>query len=131
MKYHRAIGFPKSLILPEGKFWLVWSDHAYLKFQSLFDSLSVPKYETVNADTIIEIHTKNDVDCENFVTRTVFTETEDVITCFKLIGKKRLLVISFWMNNKDDNHETLDKSKYDLPDNYNSKEIDFIYGGHL
>jgi hypothetical protein len=132
MKYHKDIGFPKSLILPNGKLRLIYTHHANEKSESIFGDAKIMHslfdYIYAYKYWIIEATTDDNVTCKSFVTRyrvTLF----DIVLVVKILTDHTGLVLTVWDNNKGDNHETLDKSKYDLPDNNNSKEIDLIYAG--
>jgi hypothetical protein len=132
MKYHRIIGFPKSLVFPNGILNLIYTKHADEKSQFIFGDEKIMHdlfdHIYANKDWIIEVTTDDNIICKSFVTR-YRVAAFDIVLVVKILTNHTGLVITVWDNNTEDNHETLDKSKYDLPDNNNSKEIDLIYAG--
>lgn len=82
----------------------------------------------VDENSIVEVVTEDNKKCDLILTRYKRTAF-DIILSIKPLTSYIALVITVWDNDSSDHHETLDKSKYDLPDNNNSKEIDEIYAG--
>jgi hypothetical protein len=127
MKYHKDLGFPKTLKFPDYVIDLTWSFHAIRKaFKTGIGVTSV--LLGVDQKYVVEVETYDNKEINSVVLRMPWNEHHDLCFSIRLFYKTGV-VKTIWVNNKKDNHETLDKSKYDLPDNYNSKEIDLIYGG--
>src|SRR5580692_10522144 len=106
MKYHRSIGFPKSLILPNGRFSLIYTDHADLKSERIFGLASVMHdlfdHVYIDKNSIIEATTDDNVYCKTVVIRYRVTMF-DIILSLKLITGRTGLVLTVWDNNIGDN----------------------------
>ena len=130
MKYHKEIGFPKSLIFPKYLVHLHWTDHACDKMNSFgLAGGKLLKTHIYKKDTIeVEVNDKTGI-ITDIVVRLPYSQKYDIAFALSITKTKHAVIKTVWLNNKKDQHKTLDRSKYDLPDNYNSKEIDKIYGG--
>jgi hypothetical protein len=113
MLYHRDIGFPESLRIPTGTRALWYSTHAKQRFEGKYKgNLILPSYIKITSENVIEIATKNNIDCDKIVVRTNYDDRKDM--CLVLIPNKGK-VVTIWINNKDDKHESLNKEKYNTP----------------
>ena len=127
MRYHKNIGFPKSIVIPKKKLLLVYTHHAIEKYKN-GDIYPIVTHLKIELKDVIEVRTKDNVKCTSLLVRKKLDKRRDLTLSIKPF-EKYAVVITVWVNNKKDKHKTLDRSKYDLPDNYNSKEIDYIYAG--
>lgn len=125
MRYHKYVGFPNSIIFPEKIIHLTYfTDHAKEKIGTI---KKFPTAIMVSLDTVIEIETKDDVTIKKAVIRQPYTSKKDIIIALKIRkDRKQATVISFWLNNDDDQHETLNKSKYDIPKEHHSRSLEEI-----
>jgi hypothetical protein len=127
MKYNKAIGFPDSIFIPKYKIHLFYSNHATDKINQ-FGMCKYPIDIQLTIENIVELDTVDGKKIDNVVVRLPYNNTEGIVLSLMLF-KRTAVVKTIWLNNINDTHQTLDKSKYDIPDNYNSKEIDQIYAG--
>jgi hypothetical protein len=110
--YHREIGFPKDLKLPEGIYNLEHSEHT--KQAACTDRYGMIKLPTV-LDTskaiLIELELENNVPTKG-VWRTSYDNKYDIIIV--MIIKTRVTK-TVWLNEKNDIHKTLKHWLYDTP----------------
>jgi hypothetical protein len=111
--YHREIGFPDTLRIPEGRVDLWYSVHARERIEGKYKGfLILPSFVIINKNNVIEVGTDNNITCNKVLVRTSYDNKKDIcVVCNPYNGK----VITLWTNYKNDKHETLDKSKYDIP----------------
>lgn len=126
MRYHVCLGFPKTIVFPT-EVNLIYSRHAIMRKQENKVKLKSKKLK-IELSEIIEVRTEDNKKARSILVRKKLNDKKDVLLSLRL-GKKHATVITLWVNNVGDHHATLNESKYDLPDNYNSREIDFIYAG--
>jgi hypothetical protein len=113
MLYHREVGFPSSLKLPQGRKNLWYSAHARERIEGKYRGfLILPSFIIINKNNIIEVGTENNVICNKVLVRTSYDDRKDICVVFNPNTGK---VITLWTNYKNDKHETLDKTKYNVP----------------
>jgi len=127
MKYHKKTGLPNSIFIPDWWIHLIYSLHAVEKLRE-YKVTNEPVKIKLTKENIVELTTINNTAIESAVVRLLYNDEKDIIISL-LLFRRTAVIKTVWLNNKVDDHETLDKSKYDIPDNYNSKEIDQIYAG--
>lgn len=116
-RYHKKIGFPKSIFIPdEISVSLKLSKHA--KHKAKQKHLTFTGRGTIEKIDIIEISSLDNKTINKIVVRIPanWKKNKDLIFVVELLphtfkGK----LITFWLNDKKDRHKTLDKSKYDRP----------------
>jgi len=115
MRYHKIIGFPNTLIFPNIFIYLnYWTKHAAQKRDVQYKK--VPTGVLLTPDTAIEITTDDDIHIQKAVIRQKYDNKNDIIISFRLRkSKSQGTIISFWLNDRFDQHATLDKSKYNIP----------------
>lgn len=64
---------------------------------------------------LYEVETKGKDNIVKCVLRTNYNLDKDISIVFAISKKNELIVKTAWLNNKDDRHTTLDKSKYYRP----------------
>jgi hypothetical protein len=128
MRYHICIGFPKTIILPEKEMHVIYTNHALKQMQKRGIKKSYPSLK-IQPQEVIEVRTKDNVNCTSLLIRKELNEKTDIVISVKINSPNTCTIITMWKNNKEDHHNELNEKLYDLPDNYNSREIDFIYAG--
>lgn len=101
MLFHKQFGLP-DLTHEVGVRRLSYSSHA--KDKARMRKIYLPRILSVTLDNIIEY----DSDVDKIVVRVGYDEYRDIVLVIK--GN---LVITVWTNNKNDNHYTLDGSRYE------------------
>lgn len=111
--FHRNLGFPKHISLPKGLFKLIWSNHAIQATENdrygnivRVDGISIDPYRIFE----IELCQEN-ANIIKFCYRSRYNSVFDISYVFHFEGRS-LFVKTVWLNKKDDNHKTLDRSKY-------------------
>jgi hypothetical protein len=113
--YHADLGFPENAKTQHGKMLLDYSPHA---LSAALDDrygniLNLPKsLDTTNAQ-VIEVE-MDGPKTTKVVYRIPYNEEYDLVLV--LIPDKRY-VKTVWLNKNSDLHNTLDTSKYDVPEN--------------
>jgi hypothetical protein len=113
--YHKSIGFPAFVRLPEEVYLrLTYSRHAKHKRKAL--NLTLPHNEIVMFpfDSIIEMYITKKRRIKKILVRRPYDSKKDIIFVLEL-KHFDAKVVTFWFNNKRDNHSTLDKTKYAKP----------------
>jgi hypothetical protein len=112
MRYHRELGFPKTIILPQNPLYLIYSKHATVRYGENALNFNLKKIK-IKLEDIIEIRTKDNIKCSSLLVRKKLDSNRDIILSLK-ISIKKAVVITLWVNNKKDNHKTLNKNLYDI-----------------
>jgi hypothetical protein len=115
-KYHQQKGFPKNTILPQGKYCLTYSEHAkkeFAKDRYNQQNFILPPTIDIHPKSIFEIEIMKDSDKLAKITcRIPFNEELDLSLAIDWQDK---YVKTVWLNHQDDQHETLDLTKYNRP----------------
>lgn len=113
--YHRDIGFPSELQLPEGFMNLRYTKHARERQRDKYNNLKVlPTTVNILKDTVVEVHTDDNVKAKKLLIRINYDKKRDIVMALELIDTGAR-VITFWLNYKKDQHLNLDKTKYTHP----------------
>lgn len=117
MRYHKSIGFPATLIIPDKEVYLGYTKHAKKrkKRPGQFEIKKVPSRIKINKKNIIEITTDNDVNSEIVLIKHPYTKHKNMIMVLQLTSKKNATVITFWINRKKDKHSSLNTNLYNKP----------------
>lgn len=110
--YHREVGFPDSLLIPDLKVKLKYCDHTLEKNLKI-----LPKYIRINKTNIFEVSTFDDIKIKKALVRINYDEKRDMVLVLQILSKAWARVITVWLNKKQDKHYTLDKTKYKIPKN--------------
>ena len=111
MRYHKDLGFPKTIVLPTNQLYLIYSKHATVRYGENALSFKLKKIK-IKLEDIIEIRTKDNITCSSILIRRKHDRNRDIVLSLKISAKKAV-VITLWVNNKGDNHKTLNKNLYD------------------
>lgn len=112
MLFHKDIGFPSWFSAPSGIVELCWTRHADVaRFNDRYGEIR--KYRTLPLDSlvVIEIETDDNV-VKKILYRGRYNDNLDI--CFAIIPDL-WLVKTVWLNERNDIHNTLDRSRYNAP----------------
>lgn len=108
--YHSEIRLPNGFVKPTGRVRLVWSRHAD---EARHDDRygSIRRFSTATLDNleVIEVGVEGGK-VVKILFRGRYTETLDV--CMVLVPGTEWRVKTVWINERNDLHRTLDRSKY-------------------
>lgn len=113
--YHKQLGFPKSVKLTGGLFRLIWSNHAIRAAQSdKYGEIVKVTHISFCPTKVFEIEVCAKGNILKMAYRSHHCEKYDI--CYVLVPSgNQMLVKTVWLNQKKDNHSTLDSSKYCKP----------------
>lgn len=107
--YHHTLGFPKHIELPTFGYCLQYGTHAREEaLQDRFGEITLPNFAELYRAQIVEIGVVNNK-LNKIVARQPHCENFDIVIVFL---PHNGFVKTVWLNHKNDNHKTLDKSKY-------------------
>lgn len=108
------IGFPEGVSIPTGFGALRWSRHALLaRNNDRNGHILAPTSIDFGKCVLIEVDIE-DNEVVKYLVRTSqpFDRVNDVIFALRPLGDSVFLVKTVWLNQKNDLHRTLDKSRY-------------------
>ena len=105
-QYHTEIGFPETIQIPTGRIDFTLGDH--VKKMSDKRAFEIPQSVYLIDDDIVEIKTK-DGNIWRILARIQYTDSKDICLVFNMKYK----LITAWLIDSDDTHETLDKTLYE------------------
>lgn len=113
--YHRDIGFPSTLTVTEGFHKLGYTKHARERQYDKYEGLRVlPTVINIKKENVVEIHTDDNIKPKKLLIRIHYDKKRDIVLALQpLDGFAK--VITFWLNDKRDQHLNLDKTKYTHP----------------
>lgn len=132
MNYHKDLGFPDTLTIPNVILHLQYTLHAQDRKtrEGKYNELKVlPTIIRTNPSNIFEIETEDNVYCKKILIRIGYDYKRDITLVLEPLSSTKAKVITFWLNNKGDKHKNFNKDKYTIPDKNNSAELDLIYAG--
>jgi hypothetical protein len=113
MLYHKDIGFPASLRIPEGIVNLWYSGHAKDRIVGKYKGqLILPTFIKITKNNTVEVSTENNIVVNKLLVRTDYDNKKDICVVLNPDTGK---VITLWINYKNDKHESLNRTKYDIP----------------
>ena len=128
--YHREIGFPKTLKIPDLLLDLQYSKHALSRTSRkkknedgtesntyLYRLSLLPTKVRINEKNVYELYTEDDIHCRKVLIRIGYDERYDMIMVLDIINKNNATVVTIWLNRKADKHKTINKEKYKIPNN--------------
>lgn len=116
MLYHKEIGFPKTLFIPQMCLKLEYTKHATERTAKTSIPITKPESALILMKDIVEVETKDDINVTKIVLRTKYNNIYDLVLVLQpnySTGYAR--VITLWLNDFRDTHKTLNKSLYDTP----------------
>lgn len=118
MTYHKDMGFPETLIIPEILVNLQYTGHAIERQQNRIGGLkAIPSIARITKENVFEVSTENDIDCKKVLIRIPYDRKRDIVLVLELLSQEKAKVITFWLNNKKDQHKNFNKEKYNIPQN--------------
>jgi hypothetical protein len=113
--YHRDIGFPESLKVNQGFYKLRYTNHARERQAKKYDGLKVlPSVVNITDKNVVEVHSNDKTTANKLLVRIHYDRTRDIVLALQPFDGY-CKVITFWLNNKKDQHLNLDKTKYTHP----------------
>lgn len=116
MIYHKDVFLPRRIkgMVPQGVKNLFYSRHAKQEFSDKNGQIVPPDSLNFAETTVVEVTVHGNM-LDKLVLRKEHDENNDiVIVCVPCIGnnKKNWFVKTVWLNRKNDNHRTLNRSVY-------------------
>jgi hypothetical protein len=116
-RYHINIGFPKGIILPKGIINFRFSIHA--KKSILYDKysnepLNVSSYLNLAYTQIFEVFVEENR-VKKFVCKTAYNFSHNITLVVAIKTNQVYILCTCWLNEKGDNHKTLNQAIYDKP----------------
>lgn len=118
MIYHKEIGFPETIRIPENiEYELKYTRHALVRKERISKGkiCVIPHMARVTKNNLVEMFTDDNKIIKKAVIRTEYNKYQDIVMVLELLPKHKAKVITFWLNAKKDNHYTLNKTKYTQP----------------
>lgn len=115
MTYHKTLGFPKGLVVPNVSLELKYTKHSLIKQKEL---RIVHEFRSIRPirENLIELNYENEV-ITHMVIRMCYNDSKDIILVLDPNWKtNKAKVITVWLNNKHDQHLSLKKEQYESPD---------------
>lgn len=110
--FHTDIGLPKNFVKPTGRVRLVWSRHAdRARTDDRYGIIRRFSTATLDRLNVIEVGMEGEKVCK-ILFRGRYTEDLDVCMVLVPMTKGSWLVKTVWVNERNDTHRTLDRSKY-------------------
>lgn len=111
--YHAEIGLPRGFVKPTGRVPLRWTRHAdAARRNDRYGDIRRFGSATLDRLTVIEVGIEAG-NVAKILFRGKYTEKLDV--CMVLIPGREWTVKTVWINERNDVHKTLDRSKYVTP----------------
>lgn len=117
--YHREIGFPESLLIPYDTVMnLGFTNHARERMtRENYKVIVLPTVVKLTKSNIVEVYTENKKDVLKILMRVHYDYNRDIVLVLQPdFQKGKMVVITFWLNYKNDQHPGLDMTKYSKPD---------------
>ena len=109
--FHYQVGFPKGLITKLGTIDLKYTGHALKASKDdRYGAMTLPKRLNTNKAQAVEVEI-----IRGMVTKIVYRADYNQELDIVLVVNRDCLVYTVWFNRKDDDHSTLDESKYSKP----------------
>jgi len=115
--YHKTVGFPKDIVIPDRIFDLGYTTHARGRARQRVNGLMVlPTFVRITKENLIEIHTDDNKFIKKAVVKLNYDKKRDIVLVMEIqYSKKKAVVITLYYNNKNHSFDTLDKTKYNKP----------------
>jgi hypothetical protein len=115
MLWHADIRLPSCATLPDWRVSLVWSNHADGERIKDRYAREIPRFETLPLSRfeVIEVETTPDASrVTKWLVRGHWTTDLDLVFALIPTHKTSWFVKTVWVNERNDTHKTLDRSKY-------------------
>jgi len=120
--YHKELGFPNTLVVPNILVNLQYTTHALERREreGKHDELKVlPTIVRVTPENVFEVNTFDNIHCKKVSVRINYDFKRDIILVLELLSESKAKVITFWLNSKKDLHKNFNKDKYTIPNESN------------
>lgn len=116
--YHKTVGFPKDIVIPNRIFNLGYTTHAQNRAKERVNGLMLlPTFVRMTPENLIEIHTDDNKYIKKAVVKLHYDKKRDIILVMEIqYEKKKAVVITLYYNKKNHSFDTLDKTKYNKPE---------------
>jgi hypothetical protein len=116
--YHKTVGFPDTIIIPNRIFNLGYTNHARNRAkQRVKGAFAVlPTFVRLTNENLIEIHTDDNKFIKKAVVKLHYDKTRDIVLVLDIkFPQKKAVVVTLYYNLKNHSFDTLDKTKYNKP----------------
>lgn len=111
--YHVQVYMPASLQFPKGEFALKYTEHAMREAnRDRYGKIAVPAKLNTYQYRIIEVETDVQQNITKIVYKGRYDRDRDLVIV-AIPNGQTMTVKTVWINEKFDNHRTLDRNKYD------------------
>lgn len=116
--YHKTVGFPKDIVVPDRIFHLGYTNHARERARDRVKGFMVlPSIVRLTQENLIEIHTDDNKFIKKAVVKLHYDKKRDIVLVMEIrYPEKKAVVITLYYNKKNHSFETLDKTKFTKPD---------------
>lgn len=111
MLFHKEVGFP-DIDLPDKKYSLKLTHHVVQKSEER--GIDLPQEVNFKNWKIFEIETTENGKVTKVCGRKSYNSRKDI--SIVVATNSELTLVTAWLNRKEDDHETLNRDKYDDPD---------------
>ena len=120
MFYHKKLGIPQEVEIPDVEFSLHYTRHALIRSKQRLRYVGrkeVPKVLTIKKNKIVELETeKGSNKIVGCTIRLMHDKKVDIVLILKFNHKKKFAkVVTVWFNERKDNHRKIDLTKYNTP----------------
>jgi len=116
--YHKTIGFPETIVVPDNIFNLGYTTHAKERAKQRVNGLMlVPTFVRMTDANLIEVHTDDNKVIKKAVVKLHYDKKRDIILVMEIqYERRKAVVITLYYNKKNHSFDTLDKTKYNVPE---------------
>lgn len=108
--YHARIFIPQTVKIPRGKFAMEYTGHAIDQFHDR-RVRQLPESVDMSKCRVVEVETNETGEITKMLIRSSHNERCDLVAAVIPVDGK-FLVKTVWVNDKRDNHKTLDITRY-------------------
>lgn len=116
--YHRRIGFPDTIVFPDGLIKLNYTLHAIERSEIKYGHLKVlPELVRLTPLNTIIIHTDDDKRIEKVNVEIEYGrgKYKTMVLVLNVTKPGKAQVVTFWMNKVRDSYPNIDESKFSKP----------------
>lgn len=110
-RYHPEVGLPAGLNLPQGRFRLRPTPHAWR--EAAADAVLIPSWLNTRTCLLFEVVTTERGEVIKLGLRTVVDATRDICLMVTDLHGQVWTVLTVWVNDREDVHRTLRRNEYD------------------
>lgn len=87
--YHKQIGFPKTLVIPEATLQLSYTKHALERQEKDYKLLVTPAMIILKPSNVFEVYTEDDLSIKKALVRISYNKTQDMILVIQPTFEKK------------------------------------------